>query len=356
MRLDVVRVFRLAQRGAERLPEPVVRAVFSAVADAAWLGRVGGVRQLERNLARIRPDLSPRALRRVSRQNMRGYLRYYREAFQLPGLTSAQIAARVRALGLGPLRAEFAAGRSVCAALTHTGNWDLAGAWAAKELAPVVTVAEHLKPEELFQGFLDFRTGLGMTIIPLERDGSVFRELLRHATTSASIVPLLADRDLSRSGVEVDLAGHRARVAPGPAALSRAARQALHPVMIRHERLRGARRRAAGSPWGIVIEFGPRLDVPGEKAAVVELTQRWVDWVGDQLRRHPEAWHMLQKVFVEDLDADRLARAGADGTGERATTEAAGSAAGSAQAAGSQATAAADGPPSPPAPAPEGRR
>jgi phosphatidylinositol dimannoside acyltransferase len=343
VKVDVVRVFRLAQIGAERLPEPVVRAVFSAVADVAWLTRGGGVRQLERNLARIRPDLSPRALRRVSRQNMRGYMRYYREAFQLPRLTRAQIAARVRALGDDPLRAEFAAGRSVSAALTHSGNWDLAGAWAAKELAPVVTVAEHLEPEELFQGFLDFRTGLGMTIIPLEQDGSVFRELLRHATTSASIVPLLADRDLSRGGVEVDLGGHRARVAPGPAALSRAAKAALHPTMIRHERLRGARRRAAGSPWGIVIEFGPRLDVPGEKADVAALTQRWVDWVGGELRRYPEAWHMLQKVFVDDLDADRLARAGASGLAEDASATEPAPAPGEAM-------------PTEPAPAREGRR
>jgi KDO2-lipid IV(A) lauroyltransferase len=308
VRLDIARVFRLAQRGVEHLPEPVARALFAAAADGAWLARGGGVRQLEANLARLRPDLSARAVRRVSRANMRGYLRYYREAFQLPRLSRAQIEARVRVIGDGALRAELAAGLSVQLALSHSGNWDLAGAWGTRELAHVVTVAEHLEPEEVFEGFLRFRTGLGMTIIPLEKGGNVFRQLLRRSRSGAHVVPLLADRDLSHTGVEVDLAGHRARVAPGPAALSKAAGQPLHAVMIRHERLRGARRRAAGGPWGIVVEFGPRLDRPGEQASVEELTQRWVDWIAVRLRRHPEAWHMLQKVFLEDLDADRLAR------------------------------------------------
>lgn len=308
MRLDVVRLFRLAQRGVEHLPEPVARALFTAAADGAWLARGGGVRQLEANLARLRPDLSRRPLRRVSRDNLRGYLRYYREAFQLPRLSRAQIEARVRVIGDAAIRAELAAGRSVQLALSHSGNWDLAGAWGTRELGQVVTVAERLEPEELFEGFLTFRTGLGITIIPLEKDGNVFRRLLRLSRSGAHVVPLLADRDLSHTGVEVDLAGHRARVAPGPAALSKAAGQALHAVMIRHERLHGARRRAAGGPWGIVVEFGERLDRPGEQATVEELTQRWVDWLTVRLRRHPDAWHMLQKVFLADLDADRLAR------------------------------------------------
>ncbi|KAE8762826.1 phosphatidylinositol mannoside acyltransferase [Georgenia thermotolerans] len=311
MSIDIARVFRLAQRGVEHLPEPVARAAFTAVADGAWLARGGGVRQLETNLARLRPDLSHRAVRRLSRENMRGYLRYYREAFQLPRLSRDRIEARVRVIGDAAIRAELAAGRSVQCALSHSGNWDLAGAWGTGELGHVLTVAEHLEPEEVFQGFLRFRTGLGMTIIPLEKGRNVFRELLRLSRTGAYLVPLLADRDLSHTGVEVDLAGHRARVAPGPAALSLATGQPLHAVMIRHERLHGARRRAAGGPWGIVVEFSPRLDRPGEQLTVAELTQRWVDWVGARLRRHPEAWHMLQKVFLADLDADRLARSAA---------------------------------------------
>ena len=46
------------------------------------------------------------------------------------------------------------------------GNWDLAGAWASVHWTAVTTVAERPKPEEVFREFLEFREGLGMTILP----------------------------------------------------------------------------------------------------------------------------------------------------------------------------------------------
>lgn len=310
MRLDVVRLFVLADAGVRALPEPVARAAFDLVAIGAWAARVGGVRQLERNLSRVRPDVGRAGLLRLSLAGMRAYMRYYCESFRLPALGPDDLAARVRATGDGAIREALTMGSAVLA-LGHTGNWDLAGAWATKFLGPVVTVAEHLEPEEIFQGFLEFRTSLGMTIIPLEKDGSTFRELLRHTRGSASVVPLLADRDLSRTGVDVDLLGHRARFAPGPAALALATGRPLFVATIRHERLRGARRRAAGTGWGIAIEFvevWPGSAPGAPRPSVAELTQRWVDAVASGIAAHPDQWHMLQKVFLADLDPDRLAR------------------------------------------------
>ncbi|WP_371744455.1 phosphatidylinositol mannoside acyltransferase [Georgenia sp. TF02-10] len=318
MRLDVVRLFGLANGAVAHLPEPLGQALFAAAADVAWAAHGDGVRQLERNLARLRPGLGRRALRRLSRAGMRSYLRYYYEVFRLPRLTPDQIRARVRTVGADPVRADLAEGSVVCA-LGHAGNWDLAGAWASYELGEVLTVAEHLEPEELFRGFLDFRQGLGMTIVPLEKGGSTFRTLLRRARGQTFITPLLADRDLSRTGVDVDLAGHRARVAAGPAALALAIARPLYAVGIRHERLTGARQRAAGSRWGIVVEFSAPLLADGERPAVGDLTQRWVDFLGAFVRAHPTDWHMLQKVFLADLDPARLAPAAASaGSGDRA--------------------------------------
>jgi lauroyl/myristoyl acyltransferase len=37
------------------------------------------------------------------------------------------------------------------------------------------------------------------------------------------------------------------------------------------------------------------------------VTQAWVDQLGTAIRAHPQDWHMLQKVFVEDLDPERYA-------------------------------------------------
>ncbi len=214
--------------------------------------------------------------------------------------------------------AELGPGRSVVLALGHQGNWDLAGAWATRHLAPVTTVAERLEPPEVYDAFVGLRTGIGLRILPLDDGHDVFRELVRIAKAGGALMPLLADRDLTSRGVEVDLCGHRARVAAGPAALALATGSSLFATILHHERITGPRRRAAGSRWGLSIEF-VRVEVPpGTPKAdrVRALTQAWVDVLAADVAEHPEQWHMLQRVFVSDLDPARLAAAGAAG-GER---------------------------------------
>ncbi len=293
-----------------RAPEPVSRALMGAAAEVVWLMRAGGVRQLEANLRLVRPGATAREVRRLSRGGMRTYFRYYAETFALPRLTAEQIDARVRTVGLEQMVAECAEGRAVVLALGHQGNWDLAGAWAATHLAPATTVAERLDPPEVYEAFVRMREAVGLTIIPLDQGQDVFRQLVRVVRGGNVLVPLLADRDLTARGVEVDLLGQRARVAAGPAALAVATGAMLVPTALRHERLRGARRRAAGSPWGIVVNFLPAVqrpvDVPrGEQVRV--MTQAWVDAVGADIAAHPTHWHMLQKVFVAHLDPERYA-------------------------------------------------
>lgn len=308
MSLDVARAYALAWRVGHRVPGVVVRALTDVAADVAWARRGGGVRRLEANLARVRPDLDAAGLRRLSRAGMRSYLRYFGEAFTLRGLSAEQVAARVRVEGLEHVRPDLDAGRQVVLALGHLGNWDLAGAWATTHVAPVTTVAERLKPEELFQEFLAFRESIGLRIIPLTGGGDVFRQLVRVARTGPGLLPLLADRDLTARGLEVDLLGHRARVAAGPAALAVTTGATLVPTAVTYERLRPERRRAAGSPWGIVIRFLPPVPVPDDLPRadrVTAMTQGWVDALAAQIAAHPQDWHMLQRVFVADLDPGR---------------------------------------------------
>lgn len=309
--LDSGRLAVLGLRVSGRVPGGVVQALCTLAADAAWLAHGGGVRQLEANLRRVRPSAGPRELRRLSRDGMRSYLRYYGEVFSLGSLTRSQIEARVRTVGLERYVSLLDAGQTVVLGLGHMGNWDLAGAWAPPHVERVVTVAEHLEPEELFLEFLSLRERLGMTIIPLtKRGGDVFRDLVRAVRGGSGLLPLLADRDLTARGVEVSLFGRTARVAAGPAALAVATGARLAATVIWYERLHGARRRAAGSPWGIVVEFGELIEVPStpvRSEQVQAMTQAWVDGLARGIEDHPQDWHMLQKLWVEDLDADRYA-------------------------------------------------
>ncbi|MFZ1486717.1 phosphatidylinositol mannoside acyltransferase [Nostocoides sp.] len=286
--------YRLGWAGVRALPERTAYHLFDELADLTVHRGGPRVERLRANYAKVRPELDEAELGALVQEGMRAYLRYYCEAFRLPTLTPEDLQARVRVAGDGPVRERLAAGQPVVCFLAHMGNWDLAGAWCCTQLGTVVTVAERLKPEAVFREFLQFRTALGMTIIPLGPDS--FRQL-REATRGPVIVPLLADRDLTGGGLLVDFCGHQAKMAVGPAALSLTTGSALHPVSIRHEWTNGR--------WGLVIRFHDEVRAPATgttRAKTAEMTQACADVLGGEITRHTADWHMLQRVFADDLD------------------------------------------------------
>jgi KDO2-lipid IV(A) lauroyltransferase len=197
-----------------------------------------------------------------------------------------------------PVREALAAGTGCVAFLGHLGDWDSGGAWSSGHLAPVTTVAERLEPEEVFRDFLEFRESLGMTIIPLTGGGDPF-VALKQAIGRGEFVALLADRDLTHNGVEVDLCGHRARMAKGPAVLSVMTKAPLFTATVWFED-------APALPSGkrVVIRMTP-VATPEEGSTrdkVQVMVQACADLLGEAIVRHTEDWHMLQRIFVDDLD------------------------------------------------------
>lgn len=303
-------LFSLGWRILPRLPLWLVRHGFEMAGMIAHALNLKPNQQLAKNLTRV-TGLKGKPLRKLTRAGWRSYMRYYAEAFQLPRLSRDQLRARVRTINIDPTRKALAHS-TVVGALAHLGNWDLAGAWSEDNFAHVITVAEKLEPPQLFEEFLQFRTGLGMEIFPYEKGTGVFKDLLAAAQRETALMPLLTDRDLSRDGMVVRVCGHPIRVAPGPAAISVAADVPFIGVFIRYERLHGQERRRAGSPWGIVIEFTDPLKAPealGREAKVTWLMERWANDFSRFLQRYPQDWHMLQRCFMADLDPQRLAHA-----------------------------------------------
>ena len=312
--MDAVRLFRFADAAVGALPEALGRAVFDAVGTVAGTLPSAGVRRLRANQARIRPGMTPRQSRALARRAMRSYMRYYYEALRLPRMSREQIRARVRIDNSEWLREKFAEGQAAAAALMHSGNWDLAGAWAEIDLVHVHTLAEKLEPQELYDFFVGYRTAVGMSVYPAGV-GAIHRieEAMREG---ACLAPILADRDLTASGVEVKFFGCAMLVAAGPALLAQRVGVPVYPVFSFYEKISGKRRRRAGTRWGMRLLVGEpvcaRTDASSpsdERAAdIARMSQEWISqfepWVSERL----EDWHMLQKVFVEDLDPERLAR------------------------------------------------
>jgi KDO2-lipid IV(A) lauroyltransferase len=124
-----------------------------------------------------------------------------------------------------------------------------------------------------------------------------FRKLIGITKSERVLICLLADRDLSGSGVPVEMWGQDVKVAPGPAALAAAAKSCVVPVYVHYERISGERRRVGRSKWGLVLCFGPPLwpdDFPADDR-VNALSQAWATYFAQRIRERPEDWHMLQR-------------------------------------------------------------
>ncbi|MDN5794943.1 MAG: phosphatidylinositol mannoside acyltransferase [Intrasporangium sp.] len=294
--------FRLGWSTVRAMPERAAYALFDRIADVAVLRGGKGVGRLRSNYARVRPELTTRELDELVHDGMRSYMRYYCEAFRLPSLTPEQIDRAVTTTGFEEPRDTCRAGGTAIVFVGHLGNFDLAAAWSARNLAPVTTVAERLKPEEVFQEFVAFRTSIQMDIIPLEGGDDPFRELVRTARHGGRLIALASDRDLTANGVEVDLLGHRARMAKGPALLALMTGSPLYAARVHYEK---APRGAGLGGYRTVIEIGPRL-TPRSDGGIAEqaadLVQQCADHLAETIRTHTSSWHMLQRVFVDDLD------------------------------------------------------
>ncbi len=287
--------FVVAWRISRWVPVSAIRAVAWLVAMYGWVRKAKPARRLEQNLHRV-TGLEGRELRHLSRKGMASAARYYAEVLELPRMKGEVIDARVRVEGLDHVEWALEREHGVVAVLGHSGNWDLIGAYACRNIIKITSVAEVLEPREVYDQFVAFRENLGMQILGHE-GGATFRTLLRITKSEHTLVCLLSDRDLSGSGVEVSMWGHRARVAPGPAALAHAARTALIPVSVHYERLSGARRRAAKSSWGIVMTFGDALDPENFTGSdkVETMSRAWAEALARGISAHPEDWHMLQR-------------------------------------------------------------
>ena len=157
-------------------------------------------------------------VRASAREAFARYARYWFDTFNVLGWSDERVIRAFQFDNLDLVEKALAEGKGAVIALPHMGNWDVGGRAMALRLAPIVSVAEHLKPESLFELFLEHRRMLGMDIIDLATD-HVGRQLT-HELERNRIVALVADRDLSGGGLEVEMFGRTRRMPIGPAMLS----------------------------------------------------------------------------------------------------------------------------------------
>jgi len=301
--------YAAAWRLIRTLPRPAAATLFRVGADRAHRRGAASVRRLAANLRRVvGPDLPAAEFDQLTRDAVRSYARYWMEMFRLPSLSRQQRLAGFHLAGGEMLAANVAAGRGSVVALPHAGNWDAAGAWVAANDWPLTTVAERLRPEGVYNRFVAVRQRLGMEIIPATGGPRPPFDVLLDRLDAGHVVPLLADRDLSARGVEVTFFGGRTRMPAGPALLALRTGAPLYVTTMWFEP-----DRAHGALDGPVPLPDP--SVGSLDVRVRLLTQQIADRLAAGIARHPQDWHMMQRLWLDERPDPDRDRSGSAATG-----------------------------------------
>jgi phosphatidylinositol dimannoside acyltransferase len=282
----VARAYFFGWSIVRRISEKSAGALFSNL--GTWMyGRNGkSVDRLRSNLSRVFPKLAPKDLEVLVRKGVLSYMRYWMETFRSPDWDRERILSTVTVsnehLLLDPIKNHT----GVVVSLPHAGNWDHAGSYFCIRGAQLVTVAEVLKPRALFEKFLAYRQAIGMEVLPL--DSRAFPTLMQRAR-DGKLIALVADRDLSSSGIDVQFFGGVARMPAGPAIVAIRTGIPLVTAFVSY------------TETGIHVDL-KEIAIPDgvdEAARVKATVQLCADNFAEGIKAFPHDWHMMQRIWVD---------------------------------------------------------
>ena len=269
------------------LPERSAYSLFSAIANRAYRKNGRRIKRLRFNYEKVFPDKSEKEIEELVRSGVKNAMRYWCDTFRISDWDKERVVETVSTENNDLFLSSVKSGDGVIVALPHAGNWDHAGLYYCSQGITVHTVAEHLRPERLFRKFLAHRERMGMKVLDLE--SRVTEELISRLNDGA-LVALVADRDLSQSGVDVDFFGSNARMPAGPALLAYRTQAHLIATYVSYTNL------------GIKIKFSGPFKVDRQKSEsqeVQRLTQSLANQFAEDIKNDPSSWHMQQRIFID---------------------------------------------------------
>ena len=276
------------ERVAMRWPPLVAKVIFQAYGYLTWrlLPNLRDV--VASNIARVvgRPAESD-LVQAATREAFGLYARYWYDTFRLRVMPKDEINERFKVDGLENIDDALHAGTGAILALPHLGNWDAAGHFLAVNDYRLCAVAERLPNRRVFELFLRHREDLGMKIVPLDSGTRTGPELVSLLADNW-LIALVADRDLTGRGVDVEMFGATRKLPAGPALLSLSSGAPLLACQIY----------TTDSGWHCRIGRPLELERTGDmRADVTALTRAVAAEFERAIAAKPTDWHMFQPAW-----------------------------------------------------------
>ena len=270
------------------LPERSAYKLANAISDQIYNKNGKGVKRLRSNYQRVVPNISDLQLDKLTKDGMRSYLRYWFDTFRLNKWSKSRIIETTFVVRENLLRDPVETKKGCIIALPHAGNWDHAAAYFCSTGIPLTAVVEKLKPEAIFKKFLVYRQSIGIEAIS-HKEKTI--PILMDRLNEGKLIALVADRDMSRNGIEVNFLGGIAKMPAGPAILAIKSGSPLVTAYIRY------------LDNGIEITFDETIKLPiagNEEEQVRKITQSMADNFAKRIKDSPVDWHMLQRIWVDE--------------------------------------------------------
>lgn len=225
----------------------------------------------------------------ATRECFRLYGRYWYETFALRTMPWEEVDRRFNIDGLEHIDQAVAGGRGMVIALPHMGNWDAAGHWLCAMGYRMTAVAEVLKPRSVYELFFRHRRALGINIVPLS-DGRRTGDALVRLLGENHVITLVADRDLTRRGVEVEMFGAPRLLPAGPSYLSLATEAPLCVAAVF----------TTAEGWHCRINPPVEIDRSGTmRGDVTAVTHEIAAQFERFIASAPADWHMFQPAWED---------------------------------------------------------
>jgi KDO2-lipid IV(A) lauroyltransferase len=270
------------------LPEKSAYKLADYVSDRIYKKNGKGIKRLRGNYGRVMPEYSPQKLEELTKLGMRSYLRYWFDTFRLSKWSKNRIISTTQLIRENLLRDPIQSKQGCIVALPHAGNWDHAAAYFCSTGITLTAVVEKLKPEAIFKKFLAYRESIGIEAIShKEKTIPILTERLQ----AGKLIALVADRDMSRNGIEVNFFGKTSKMPSGPAILALKTGAPLITAYVRY------------TPDGIQIIFDETIkpnNSGSEEEQIKIITQSMADNFAKRIKENPVDWHMLQRIWVDE--------------------------------------------------------
>lgn len=270
------------------LPEKSAYKLADYVSDRIYKKNGKGIKRLRGNYGRVMPEYSSQKLEELTKLGMRSYLRYWFDTFRLSKWSKNRIISTTQVIRENLLRDPIQSKQGCIVALPHAGNWDHAAAYFCSTGITLTAVVEKLKPEAIFKKFLAYRESIGIEAIS-HKEKTI--PILTQRLQAGKLIALVADRDMSRNGIEVNFFGKTSKMPSGPAILAIKTGAPLITAYVRY------------TPGGIEIIFDETLkptNSGSEEEQIKIITQSMADNFAKRIKENPVDWHMLQRIWVDE--------------------------------------------------------